>query len=310
MRDVPFEILCLKEIRWRVKMCPRKSIWYIESVFAIFRALALAAALGRRGSAFCRTDGCGTSCENTASRGFNHLRWHPHRHPIFHPEFWTNHHLDRLIRFFQRSVLSSSNEWLFFWSKGKIFPIFEDKSIRRIWDYDECSFLKTFGDCNYHGEPAIRMKFNAVLSKAINVSDYQQPSRVKSSSLIRTVFADYECLAQIFLRYAHPLPPFNPNGACSLDETVLTAPHSFQLFSFVPSRVSNSLSRPDLLPSKSVFFSMSRAKRCSRSKNFKKLRMKKWRRKGRGMWCSFRAGSVSKQFRFTLFVPRLTSFRS
>lgn len=66
------------------------------------------------------------------------------------------------------------------------------------------------------------MKFDAVLSKAINVSDYQQPSRVKSSFLIRTVSTDYECLAQILLRYAHPLPPFNPNRACSLDESVLT----------------------------------------------------------------------------------------
>ncbi|PBC31164.1 Fasciclin-3 [Apis cerana cerana] len=35
--------------------------------FNIFRALALAAASGRRGSAFWRTKGCGTSCENTAS---------------------------------------------------------------------------------------------------------------------------------------------------------------------------------------------------------------------------------------------------
>ena len=49
----------------------------------IFRALTLAAASGRRGSAFWRTKGCGTSCENTASCGFNHLRWHPHRDPIF-----------------------------------------------------------------------------------------------------------------------------------------------------------------------------------------------------------------------------------
>lgn len=57
---------------------------------------------------------------------------------------------------------------------------------------------------------ATRMKFDAVSSKAVGtISDYQQPrqNRVfgKSSFVIRTVSADYECLAQA-LRYAHPLP--------------------------------------------------------------------------------------------------------
>lgn len=227
----------------------------------IFRTLALAAASGRRGSAFWRTKGCGTSCENTASCGFNHLRWHPHRDPIF-PIFPNipsplNHHrclspflliygferiiISRLIRNRMRcprlylskdeisrnfvenyvEIHSIFLQWLInygdpfsqeneqtvilLYRKKRFSRQEEDKSITSL-----CSFIKTLSGIVVTEKAATRMKFDAISSKAVGtISDYQQPrqSRVfgKSSFIIRTVSADYECLAQA-LRYAHPLP--------------------------------------------------------------------------------------------------------
>lgn len=103
------------------------------------------------------------------------------------PREWTN------------SYSSLSKEKIFATGGGQIYS-----------NYELCSFIKTLLGIVVTEKAATRMKFDAVSSKAVGtISDYQQPrqNRVfgKSSFVIRTVSADYECLAQA-LRYAHPLP--------------------------------------------------------------------------------------------------------
>lgn len=111
---------------------------------------------------------------------------------------------------------------------------------------------------------ATRMKFDAVSSKAVGtISDYQQPrqNRVfgKSSFVIRTVSADYECLAQA-LRYAHPLPLLLTRSVFSRSSMILC--HSFQLFSFELVRLSTSFEFIVLIfyLGNLLLFSISRAK--------------------------------------------------
>lgn len=310
----------------------------------IFRALALAAASGRRGSAFWRTKGCGTSCENTASCGFNHLRWHPHRDPIF-PIFPNipsplNHHrclspflliysFERIIifrlirnrmrcpRFYLSKDEISRNfvenyveihsiflQWLInygdpfsqeneqtvilLYRKKRFSRQEEDKSIRIT---SLCSFIKTLLGIVVTEKAATRMKFDAVSSKAVGtISDYQQPrqSRVfgKSSFVIRTVSADYECLAQA-LRYAHPLPLLLTRSVFSRSSMILC--HSFQLFSFELARLSTSFEFIVLIfyLGNLLLFSISRAKLLfsfnerlviARTPWISKLGVEKWRR--------------------------------